>query len=188
MTRFEFLQRLERALRQLPDSKRAEIVADYQSYFADGVAAGRSEEAVAESLGDPARLGAELVVAHEAASLDTAVAPTATLRTLKALSALVVLDRAAAWLLLVACLPAILLLLMAGCAALLYGLFMLVVGPFDMPLGGVVAALLRGVGWVSAGIAALALARAVVYSVATFFLKLNRHNRRAQRHANEVFP
>ena len=60
MNRAEFLARLQRGLVGLPTITANEIVADYESHFADGAAAGRSEAEVAEALGDPDRLSREL--------------------------------------------------------------------------------------------------------------------------------
>jgi hypothetical protein len=60
MNRAEFLARLQRGLVGLPTITANEIVADYESHFADGAAAGRTEAQVAEALGDPDRLAREL--------------------------------------------------------------------------------------------------------------------------------
>jgi len=60
MTRQAFIARLRAGLRGLPPQTVAEIVADYQTHFADGEAAGRTEAEVADALGDPGRLAREL--------------------------------------------------------------------------------------------------------------------------------
>ncbi|HEV2531566.1 DUF1700 domain-containing protein [Phenylobacterium sp.] len=60
MTRQAFLARLREGLRGLPAQTQADIMADYERHFAEGVAAGRSEAEVAEALGDPNRLAREL--------------------------------------------------------------------------------------------------------------------------------
>ena len=60
MTRDAFMARLREGLRGLPQQTASEILADYETHFADGEAAGRSEAEVAEALGDPARLAREL--------------------------------------------------------------------------------------------------------------------------------
>ena len=185
MIRREFLQRLERGLRLLPADRRAEILADYASYFADGVAQGRREEEVAESLGTPARLAAELLLAHEAGSSGVPDANPSTLRALTALVALVVIE-GVAWLPLVVSVLAVLLLLVTGIVALVYGGFTLIVDPFDRPLGGLAAVLLRAVGWMAAGVGLLAVARAAVLLVARLFVRSQRHNRRVLRQSTEV--
>jgi uncharacterized membrane protein len=60
MTRQAFIARLRDGLRGLPPQAVADIVADYETHFADGEAAGRTEEEVAAALGDPGRLAREL--------------------------------------------------------------------------------------------------------------------------------
>jgi uncharacterized membrane protein len=60
MDRAAFLSRLKDGLAGLPDHAVADIVADYEAHFADGLAAGRTEDDVANALGDPGRLAREL--------------------------------------------------------------------------------------------------------------------------------
>ena len=60
MTRLEFLETLRRCLAGLPKAEIDDLVADYATHFADGMAAGRSEAEIAEALGDPMRLAREL--------------------------------------------------------------------------------------------------------------------------------
>jgi len=60
MTRQAFMAMLREGLRGLPAQKQADILADYEAHFAEGAAAGRSEEDVSAALGDPARLAREL--------------------------------------------------------------------------------------------------------------------------------
>ena len=60
MNREAWLRRLREGLQGLSPTVINEMVADYETHFAEGVAAGRSEEAVAQALGDPARLAKEL--------------------------------------------------------------------------------------------------------------------------------
>lgn len=60
MNRAMFLSELRMGLSGLPQSEIDDTVADYEAHFADGLAAGRSEAAIANALGDPARLAREL--------------------------------------------------------------------------------------------------------------------------------
>ena len=60
MTKAEFLDTLRRRLAGLPQSEIDELLGDYATHFADGMAAGRSEAEIAEALGDPMRLAREL--------------------------------------------------------------------------------------------------------------------------------
>ncbi|EHN76812.1 hypothetical protein SMCF_3673, partial [Streptomyces coelicoflavus ZG0656] len=59
MTRSEFIVRLRNGLVGLPTATANDIVADYETHFADGLAAGRTEAEVAAALGDPGRLARE---------------------------------------------------------------------------------------------------------------------------------
>ena len=60
MNRASFLAELRMGLSGLPAQEIEETVADYDTHFAEGLAAGRSEGAIANALGDPARLAKEL--------------------------------------------------------------------------------------------------------------------------------
>jgi uncharacterized membrane protein len=60
MTRAEFLETLRRRLAGLPPAEIDDLVGDYATHFAEGLAAGRSEAEIAEALGDPKRLAREL--------------------------------------------------------------------------------------------------------------------------------
>ena len=55
-----FLSELRMGLSGLPQQEIEETIADYESHFSEGLAAGRSEAAIANALGDPARLAREL--------------------------------------------------------------------------------------------------------------------------------
>jgi len=60
MTRHDFIARLRQGLVGLPEQVQWDIVADYETHFTEGAAAGRSEADVATALGDPDRLAREL--------------------------------------------------------------------------------------------------------------------------------
>ncbi len=60
MTRANFMAQLRRGLAGLPQAQIDDLAADYEAHFADGAAHGRSEDEVAEALGDPTRLAREL--------------------------------------------------------------------------------------------------------------------------------
>ena len=60
MTRQAFMARLREGLRGLPAQTQAEILADYETHFAEAGNAGRPEAEVADALGDPDRLAREL--------------------------------------------------------------------------------------------------------------------------------
>lgn len=67
MKQQEFINQLHDALKQLSEGERQEIIADYQEYFRDGLAAGRSEEDIAAGLGAPRLLARELMARHHIA-------------------------------------------------------------------------------------------------------------------------
>ena len=53
MTKSEFLNALSDALRGLPEEERKDILYDYEEHFAAALEAGKTEEEVAGTLGDP---------------------------------------------------------------------------------------------------------------------------------------
>ena len=60
MNRAMFLAELRMGLSGLPANDIEDTISDYETHFSDGMAAGRSEAAIANALGDPARLAKEL--------------------------------------------------------------------------------------------------------------------------------
>jgi uncharacterized membrane protein len=60
MNRVTFMNELRAGLSGLHAADVNDVLADYESHFADGAAHGRSEDEVAQALGDPARLAREL--------------------------------------------------------------------------------------------------------------------------------
>lgn len=60
MNRVTFMNELRAGLSGLHAGDVNDILADYESHFADGAAAGRSEDEVAQALGDPQRLAREM--------------------------------------------------------------------------------------------------------------------------------
>ena len=60
MNRMAFLSILHDGLAGLAEPDVDEILSDYDAYFDEGVASGRSEEDIAAALGDPRRLAREL--------------------------------------------------------------------------------------------------------------------------------
>lgn len=62
----EFLNALEQALSGLDSQEKCEILDDYREHFALGLAAGKTEEEVARSLGDPVQLAKMYTTAHRA--------------------------------------------------------------------------------------------------------------------------
>ena len=130
MTRAEFLSRLRLNLGGLPKEKIDDLIADYDTHFQDGLAAGRSEEEVAAALGDPQRLARELRAEVGFQRWETERTPGSLLAVVAALVGLATLD-------LLFLLPLLSFLLaifcgigaasvglfVGGCALLLYAIF-----------------------------------------------------------------
>lgn len=57
MTREQFLSQLRLSLGNMPDADKQDIVYDYEEHFRIGMADGKSEEQIAESLGNPRVIG-----------------------------------------------------------------------------------------------------------------------------------
>jgi uncharacterized membrane protein len=60
MGKLEYLDALKRAMTGLPPETQAKTLAWYEQRFVDGVAAGRTEESIAEELGDPRKVAVTL--------------------------------------------------------------------------------------------------------------------------------
>ena len=152
MTRAEFLSRLKRGLLGLPTSAAAEIVADYEAHFDDGVAAGRTEAEVAAALGDPDRLARELKAEAAAGRWQQEKNPSAAVAAVFAVLGLGAID---ILILLPIALPVfgtVLSLLLGGVGVFIGGGFVMVAGAFMGLPGGALAAALLGVGLMGLGI------------------------------------
>ena len=146
MTRQAFIARLREGLRGLSPQTVTDIVADYDTHFADGAAAGRSEAEVADALGDPARLARELRAEKTLTRWRDDRSPSSAAAAVFAVLGLGAID------------ILILLPILMTVGATLFGLIIAVIavffaggvvfaaGPFMDPPGGVSAALLAGIG------------------------------------------
>jgi uncharacterized membrane protein len=92
MTRDAFLARLRHGVRRLPRAAVAEIMAEYENYFAEGLAAGRSEAQLAAALGNPARLAAELRLSQRLDAWENGRSAPAALRLVLSAAGLGLLD------------------------------------------------------------------------------------------------
>jgi uncharacterized membrane protein len=153
MNRQAFIARLRDGLRGLPPQAIADTVADYEAHFADGEAAGRSEEEVAAALGDPGRLARELRAEiglrrwEEERSASGAASAVFAVLGLGALDLLILLP------LLMAVGGVLFGLAMAAIGGLFAGGAMFAVGPFAGFPGGAWTALLAGLGVMSGSVA-----------------------------------
>jgi uncharacterized membrane protein len=146
MTRQAFLARLREGLRGLPPQAVADILSDYETHFADGEAAGRTEAEVAAALGSPERLARELRAEsslnrwREERSPSSAAAAVFAVLGLGAIDILVLLP------ILIGVVSALLGIAIAVIVAFFAGAFVFAAGPFLDPPGGPAAALLAGIG------------------------------------------
>jgi len=157
MTRAEFMGRLRRGLVGMPTAAAAEIAADYEIHFEDGVAAGRSEAEVATALGDPDRLARELRAEAGAQRWHQEKNPSAAAGAIFAVLGLGAID------------ILILLPILMSVVGVLFGFFMaaiglfigggavMIAGPLAGLPGGVAAAILAGLGLMAAATAVAAL-------------------------------
>lgn len=78
MTRDQFLSQLRKSLGNMPEADKEDIVYDYEEHFRIGLADGKSEAQIAESLGNPRvignsyRIDAMLNVSKEGGGVTTA--------------------------------------------------------------------------------------------------------------------
>jgi uncharacterized membrane protein len=152
MTRQDFIGRLRAGLTGLPEQVRADIVADYETHFTEGAAAGRSEADVAAALGDPDRLAREL---HAEAGLKRWEAqrnPEAAAAAVFAVLGLGAID-------ILVLLPILITVVSVMCAigivalvGFVGGAVVFAAGPFAHGPGGIGAALLTGLGLMAGGV------------------------------------
>lgn len=64
MNKSEFLGKLNKKLKDIPECDKKDILFDYDEHFAIGLEQGRNEEEIAESLGSPDVLAKQLKVNH----------------------------------------------------------------------------------------------------------------------------
>lgn len=152
MTRAEFMARLRQGLVGLPMSTAAEIAADYDLHFTDGAAAGRSEAEIAEALGDPSRLARELRAESSARRWTQEQNPSAAAGAIFGLLGLGALDIFIMLPLVLPIFGTVLSLLMTGVLVFVAGGVVAVVGPFFGGPGGILAAVLLGVGLMGLGL------------------------------------
>lgn len=63
MDKSEFLEKLKSGLKDLPETEIQEICADYEEHFSAGAEAGRTEAEISAALGDPDKIGKQLLTA-----------------------------------------------------------------------------------------------------------------------------
>jgi uncharacterized membrane protein len=157
MTRQAFIARLREGLRGLPPQTVNEIVADYETHFTDGEAAGRSEADVAAALGDPGRLARELRAEIGLKRWEDERSPSGAAAAVFAVLGLGAIDIFVLLPILMAVGGILFGLAMAAIAGLFAGGAMFAAGPFSDFPGGPAAAILGGLGIMSGATALGAL-------------------------------
>lgn len=157
MTRQAFIARLREGLRGLPPQTVNDIVADYETHFTDGEAAGRSEADVAAALGDPGRLARELRAEIGLKRWEEERSPSGAAAAVFAVLGLGAIDIFVLLPILMAVGGILFGLAMAAIGGLFAGGAMFAAGPFSDFPGGPAAAILGGLGIMSGATALGAL-------------------------------
>ena len=152
MNRQAFIDRLRLGLSGLPPAAIQDAVADYETHFAEGVAAGRTEEEVAQALGDPSRLARELRAEVGLKKWEEQRNPTSAAGAIFAVLGLGAIDILILLPIVFPVFGAVLSVLISGVFVFLAGGFVLVAGPFFGLPGGILASILMGVGLMGLGL------------------------------------
>lgn len=157
MTRDEFMRRLGRGLSGLPAEARDDILGDYAAHFDAASEEGRSEAEVSEALGDPGRLARELKLEAGVRRWKEARSPSAAWAAVIAFIGLGALDIIILLPILLAVLGVLIGFFAATVGVFAGGVAVAIAGPFSAFPGGALAAILTGLGLMSAAVALGAL-------------------------------
>jgi uncharacterized membrane protein len=146
MTRADFMTRLRRGLAGLPPATIDDIATDYDTHFADAIAAGRSEQEVAGALGAPGRLARELRAEAGLKKWEEQKNPSAAAAAVFAVLGLGAIDIIVLLPILMGVVAAIFGFFVACIAGLFAGAIVFAAGPFAEPPGGPATAILLGIG------------------------------------------
>lgn len=157
MKRNEFIKRLKAGLKGMPQDVADEIVADYEEHFEAGLAEGRSEDEVAAALGNPSRLARELRFEAGFHNWKSERTPSSAWSAILAFMGLATLDILILLPIVLPIIGVVFGLFVATVAIFICGGFILIAGPFSGFPGGILVAILGGLGLMSAAVAAGAL-------------------------------
>jgi uncharacterized membrane protein len=146
MTRQEFLTNLRAGLAGLPPATIEEIAADYEAHFAEGEAAGRSDDDIARGLGEPVRLARELRAEAGLKAWQQTRSPSTAAAAVFAFIGLGAIDIVFLLPILMAVAGVLFALAIAVVVCLVVGGGLLVSGPFYDGPGGAAGAMLAGLG------------------------------------------
>ena len=149
MTRADFMAKLRRGLVGMPAATIEDIASDYDTHFADGLANGRTEAAVADALGSPDRLARELRAEAGLKRWEEERTPAAAKGALWGLLGLGAIDLIIVLWVLFPVIGILFAVLAAVIVTFVSGVGVLAVGPFLEPPGGPATAILAGIGVMS---------------------------------------
>lgn len=150
MTRAEFISKLKAGLAGMSANQISDVVADYDTHFDDGAAAGRSEAEVAAALGDPTRLARELKAEVGVKRWEEQKNPSAALAAVFAVLGLGAIDILILLPILMGVIGGIFGFFMGAIGIFVGGGFVFAAGPFMGPPGGPFTAILAGLGLMAA--------------------------------------
>jgi uncharacterized membrane protein len=174
MTKDQFLSALRAHLTGVSQATADDILADYASHFDEGMAAGRSEAAIAAALGDPARLARELRAQaglrrwEEERSPSAAAGAVLAILSLGAIDLLILLP-----LLMVVC-SLVFAFACVAAALAVAGVIVLLVSPFSIVGGDFLRMLLTGLGLTSGGVSLGALMTLASIGLINFLIQYGR--------------
>ena len=155
--RADFLAALRAGLRGAPEAAIDEVIAEYDTHFAEGKAANRGEQDIAAALGGPWALAQELRVELRIASWEAAPTPRSAALMVTSVIALGVLNAALSFLVLPLLLVIALAVALAIAACVAGGIWMLFAGPsLEIP-GGASVTVLSAIGLIFAALSLSAL-------------------------------
>jgi uncharacterized membrane protein len=146
MTRDAFIAKLRAGLAGLAPQAQSDIVADYETHFTEGAAAGRSEADVAAALGDPDRLARELRAEAGLKRWETERNPESAAAAVFAVLGLGAIDVLILLPILVGVVSCLCAFAIVAVVGFFVGVVVFAAGPFAHQPGGPAAALLFGLG------------------------------------------
>ncbi|MEJ0065443.1 MAG: DUF1700 domain-containing protein [Caulobacteraceae bacterium] len=152
MTRQDFIARLRQGLVGLPAQAQFDILADYETHFNEGLAAGRSEADVAAALGDPDRLARELRAEAGVRRWQAQRNPEAAAAAVFAVLGLGAIDILVLLPILISVVSVICATGIVALVGFVGGAVWFIGGPFADGPGGIGAALLTGLGLMAGGV------------------------------------
>jgi uncharacterized membrane protein len=157
MTREAFMARLWDGLKGLPPQTAAEIVADYQTHFKEGEAAGRTDDDISAALGDPERLALELRAEAGLKRWESERNPAAAGAAVFAVLGLGAIDLLILLPILIGVVCTLFGLAIACIGVFVAGGVVFAAGPFSQPPGGPATAWLAGLGLMAGSVCGAAI-------------------------------